>query len=73
MKHGDGSTAWNTDDETRSAATQGGLLWWAIPALAVMLAFTLDVKRVEVPVIGSGWARLDPNFIPSDMTREVTE
>jgi len=73
VKYGDGSTAWDTDDATRAATTREGLLWWVVPALVVMLALTLQVKQVPAPVIGSGWARLDPDFIPSDMTREVTE
>ena len=30
------------------------------------------MNRVAVPVVGSGWARLDPDFIPSDMTDDVT-
>ena len=72
VKHGDGSTAWDTEDATRVAATRSGALAFAVPALLIAMAFALQVTRVEVPVIGSGWARLDPDFIPSDMTREVT-
>jgi hypothetical protein len=73
VKHGDGSTAWDTEDAALAAGRRSGALAYAIPAVAVALCFALEVKRVEVPVIGSGWARLDPDFIPSDMTREVTE
>jgi hypothetical protein len=74
VKHGDGSTAWDADNAAE-ATTRTGPLWAAlvVPALVVAVAFGLDVKRVEVPVIGSGWARLDPDFIPSDMTREVAD
>ena len=73
VKHGDGSTAWNTEDAALAASRRGGPLAFALPALAVVFAFVLQVKHVEVPVVGSGWARLDPDFIPSDMTRELTE
>ena len=73
MKYGDGSTAWDADSATE-VEKRTGPLWsgFAVPALAVALAFGLQVNHVEVPVIGHGWARLDPDFIPSDMTREVT-
>jgi hypothetical protein len=74
VKYGDGSTAWDADN-VAEAEKRTGPLWigLAVPALAVALALVLEVKRVEVPVIGSGWARLDSDFIPSDMTREVTD
>ena len=73
VKHGDGSTAWDADD-TAAAAARRGPVWAAllIPALLVAVSFKLQAHKVEVPVIGSGWARLDPNFIPSDMTTEMT-
>ncbi len=73
VKHGDGSTAWNTADGAE-ARRRAGPVWAAllVPALLVAVSFKLQVHRVEVPVIGSGWARLDPDFIPSDMTDEVT-
>jgi hypothetical protein len=72
VKHGDGSTAWNTEDAALAESWRSGPLAFALPALAVALALTLQVNRVTAPVIGHGWARLDPDFIPSDMTREVT-
>jgi hypothetical protein len=37
------------------------------------VSFKLDTHKVEVPVIGSGWVRLNPDFIPSDLTQEVTD
>jgi hypothetical protein len=74
VKYGDGSTAWDADSPG-AAAKRSGSLWtgMAVPAVAVAIAFMLQVNRVSVPVIGSGWARLDPEFIPSDMTRAVAE
>ena len=74
VKHGDGSTAWDADNPAESERRTSPL--WAamlIPALLIAVSFKLDSLKVEVPVIGSGWARLDPDFIPSDMTREVME
>jgi hypothetical protein len=72
-KYGDGSTVWNSDDATESEKRFVPV--WAIfiaPLLFVAGAFALDVKRVAVPVVGHGWARLDPKLIPSDITPEVT-
>ncbi|MCI0705013.1 MAG: hypothetical protein L0241_28470 [Planctomycetia bacterium] len=74
MKHGDGSTAWNADDPAESSKRFVPL--WAVflvPAVLVLGAYKLQVLHIGVPVVGSGWARLDPNFIPSDMTKEVTD
>jgi hypothetical protein len=44
-------------------------LWMnlTLPVLAVALAFALQVMKVEVPVIGSGWARHDPKHWPMDL------
>ncbi len=72
VKYGDGSTAWDTDDPVRVAATRSGAIVFAAPLILVLCASVLQTQRVEVPVIGHGWARLDPNFIPSDMTVEMT-
>jgi hypothetical protein len=74
VKYGDGSTAWNTDDPAEPQRCAGPL--WAalvVPLVLIGVSFGLQVNRIEVPVVGSGWARLDPDFIPSDLTREVTE
>ncbi|MFM8272829.1 MAG: hypothetical protein ACKODX_10910, partial [Gemmata sp.] len=41
--------------------------WWAhvwLPALLVSLALGLQIAKVPVPVIGSGWARHDPSAWP---------
>ncbi|VTR92590.1 Uncharacterized protein OS=Smithella sp. SCADC GN=ER57_03855 PE=4 SV=1 [Gemmata massiliana] len=74
VKHGDGSTAWDAETPTE-VARRSSSLWTglAIPVALVAVAFALQVKHIEVPVIGHGWARLDPDFIPSDMTKDVTE
>ncbi|HEY1189924.1 MAG TPA: hypothetical protein VGE74_19900 [Gemmata sp.] len=73
VKHGDGSTAWDADD--RAEAGRRFVPPWAVclvPAVLIGCVYKLQVLRVEVPVVGSGWAQLDPNFIPSDLTPEVT-
>ena len=62
-KHGDGSLARDPDP-----APPRSWAWAAVPALAVIFALTLQANHVRVPVIGSGWARLDPNFIPVELT-----
>jgi hypothetical protein len=68
-KYGDGSLAHAPDPEPHRGP---GLVPMLVPALAVLLAFTLQVKHVAVPVVGHGWARLDPEFVPSDLTAEMT-
>lgn len=73
-QYGDGSTAWdpsNADEVRRRSSPLGPAL--LLPAVLVAIAWKLDVQGVEVPVIGSGWVRLDPNFIPSDLTDEVLD
>jgi hypothetical protein len=44
--------------------------WWAsvwLPVLAVLLALALQVARVSVPVIGSGWARHSAEHWPVEV------
>lgn len=66
VKYGDGSLARSPDEAPRW--TWG---WAAVPAMAIAFAFTLQVNRTPVPVIGSGWARLDPDFIPVELNAEM--
>jgi hypothetical protein len=49
----------------------GANLW--LPAVAVLTAFALQVARVEVPVIGSGWARHDPQYWPVELLDVLKE
>ena len=45
--------------------------WWAsvwLPVAVVLLALGLQVARVPVPLIGSGWATHDPNHWPVEIT-----
>jgi len=65
VKYGDGTLA--TDNP---APTRG--LWSAVvPAIVVLFASTLQANRVAAPLIGRGWARLDPNFVPVDLNDPV--
>jgi hypothetical protein len=44
--------------------------WWAnvwLPAVVVLASLALQVNRVAVPVVGSGWARHDPNHWPVEL------
>ncbi len=44
--------------------------WWAnvwLPVTVVLLAFTLQVARVSVPLVGAGWATHDPQHWPVDV------
>jgi hypothetical protein len=71
VKHGDGSLA--HDPEPDGPAGRCCFGWVAIPAVVVLLAFTLQLNRVPVPVVGHGWARLAPDFVPTDLTPELRE
>ena len=42
--------------------------WAAVCAVLVGGAIGLQVGKVQVPVVGHGWARLDPNAIPTELT-----
>jgi hypothetical protein len=46
-------------------------LW--LPAALVLLAFALQVARVPVPVIGSGWAKHDPDTWPLEVLDALKE
>jgi hypothetical protein len=37
----------------------------------VALALALQVNRVQAPLVGSGWARLNPEFVPVELTPEL--
>jgi len=38
-----------------------------VPVLAVMLALSLQAAKVEAPLVGRGWARLNPEMTPIDL------
>ncbi len=44
--------------------------WWGtLPAAGfVALALVLQVARVEAPLVGAGWAKLDPGYWPTELT-----
>jgi hypothetical protein len=44
-----------------------------LPALAVAAALFLQVFRIEAPVVGHGWARLDPAYWPIDLLPELQD
>jgi len=49
------------------------MLWPLVPALVIALIFTLQCLRIDVPLIGSNWARLSPQNWPvaaTDVLRE---
>lgn len=50
--------------------------WWAgvwLPSLVVLLSLGLQLGRVEVPVIGAGWARHDPRYWPVELLGAIKE
>jgi hypothetical protein len=44
-----------------------------IPILLVLTAFALQQGRVSVPIIGHGWARLDPSIWPVELLPELEQ
>jgi hypothetical protein len=47
---------------------------WLLPAAAVVLVcLGLQVANVHAPVVGRGWARLDPSFVPVGLADAVRE
>jgi hypothetical protein len=68
-RYGDGSLAHAPAPEPHRGPGFAPML---VPLAAVLVAFGLQVNRVEVPVVGHGWARLDPEFVPTDLTAELT-
>lgn len=66
VKFGDGTMATNSP-----RVEPAGSSWWVLPAAAVVAALALQVSGRTVPVVGHGWARLDPNFVPVDMNDYV--
>jgi len=62
-KYGD-SLAYGTATPLRPAA-------FALPAVLVTLALSLQVAGVAVPVVGRGWATLSPEFVPRDLTAAI--
>jgi hypothetical protein len=65
VKFGDGTMA------TDNPAPRSRWLWTFVPALLVLFASTLQANKVAMPLIGHGWARLDPNFVPVDINDSV--
>lgn len=74
MKNGDGSTAWDADN-TAEAEKRTSPLWAAllVPALLVAISSKLIAHKVEVPLVGAGWARLHPKYVPTDLNDAVRE
>lgn len=44
-----------------------------LPVIAVLVALALQAGRIEVPLIGHGWARLDPELWPEELRGELEE
>jgi hypothetical protein len=57
------------DPETKSR----GWRWAFIPLAAVLLALGLQSVGVKVPVIGRGWASLNPKTVPVELTDSLRE
>jgi hypothetical protein len=61
---------------TRDPATSLSRLGWqayALPALVVLSSLLLEIGRVSVPVIGSGWVRFQSVITPADLNDAIRE
>ena len=52
-----------------SAWQYGRALW--LPGVVILLALFLKTAQVRVPVLGHGWARLDPTYWPVEIEPEL--
>jgi hypothetical protein len=68
VKYGDGSLARSPDYSPRPL-----LAPFLVPVIAVLVAFCLELSHTPAPLVGSGWARLDPEFVPVDMNGPIEE
>lgn len=52
-----------------------GLTWrgLVVPAAVVAAILGIQVARVPAPVVGAGWARLDPKMVPYPLTDAIRE
>jgi hypothetical protein len=67
-KHSDGTLVRDPDPSDGK-----GWAWAVLPACVVLAIFSLQMAKVDAPLVGRGWARLDPNFIPVELTDGVRE
>ncbi|CAN5524675.1 hypothetical protein BH11PLA2_BH11PLA2_22070 [soil metagenome] len=46
---------------------------WFLPGAIVTMGLILQAKQVTVPLLGSGWARFDPKYVPMDLVDAVRD
>ncbi len=68
VKYGDGSLARTPDFSPRP-----WLAPFLVPALAVVVALGLQITQTPAPLVGYGWVRFDPDFVPVDLNASVEE
>ena len=68
VKYGDGSLARSPD-----ASPRPWLMPFVMPAAVIVLALGLQVTHTPSPVVGYGWARFDPDFVPVDLNGYVEQ
>jgi hypothetical protein len=56
--------------DPRAGLSARGLI---VPALAVAAVVGLHATRTRLPVVGTGWARLDPKLVPVPLTAAIRE
>jgi hypothetical protein len=59
---------------TEAVHSESGRFAWRpaiLPICLILIALILQVGQVPVPVVGHGWARLDPNYWPVELLPQL--
>ena len=52
---------------------ESGLRWLVVPLLFVLICIGIQSRHEPIPVVGSGWAQLDPTLWPIDLNEELSK
>ncbi|HEV3436598.1 MAG TPA: hypothetical protein VG122_04525 [Gemmata sp.] len=68
VKYGDGSLARSPNFTPRPLVAP-----FIVPALAILAALCLDITHTPAPLVGYGWVKFDPDFVPVDLNGSIEE
>jgi hypothetical protein len=55
------------------ADVPSGRGWTTVPVAAVLIALALQMSDVRAPVVGRGWAKLNPATVPVELTESLNQ